>query len=90
MRDKASLRLFLENNLAIQKSMSKHILTAYINVANKGNNVETGHHPIRVTLSKKSDLESDDKSSFLKSEGFVVVQRKGTKNVFHYIARVKN
>src|SRR6218665_2165640 len=49
-RDKASLRLFLENNPAIQKNMSKHILTAYINVAKKGNNVETGHQPIWVTL----------------------------------------
>src|SRR6218665_2510499 len=34
-----------------KKNMSKLILTAYINVANKGTNVETGHQPIRVTLS---------------------------------------
>src|SRR6218665_3172730 len=52
-RDKASLRLFLENNPAIQNNMSKLILTAYvyINVANKGTNVKTGHQPSCVTLS---------------------------------------
>src|SRR6218665_634931 len=34
-----------------KKNMSKLILTAYINVANKETNVGTGHQPIRVTLS---------------------------------------
>src|SRR6218665_3325362 len=57
---------FLENNPAIQKNMSKRILTAYINVANKGTNVETGHQPIRVTLALKYDLESDDEHSLRK------------------------
>ena len=70
--------------------MSKLILTDYINVANRGTNLETGNQPIRVMLS----LESDDKPSFrkehLKFEGFVVVQLKGTKSVFHYIVRVEN
>src|SRR6218665_2756979 len=33
------------------KNMSKLILTDYINVANRGTNVETGHQPIWVTLS---------------------------------------
>src|SRR6218665_1879768 len=35
----------------IQKTMSKLILTDYINVANGGTNVETGNQPIWVTLS---------------------------------------
>ena len=86
----------------IQKTMQKLILTDYINVANggtnvetgNGTNVETGNQPIRVTLSQKSDLESDDKPSFRKEhskfEGFMVVQLKGTKTVFHYIVRVEN
>src|SRR6218665_3183398 len=94
MCDKASLWLILENNLAHPKNMSKLILTDYINVANRGTNVKTGHQPIWVTLSYKSDLESDNESSFrkehLKSEGFVVVQLKGTKTVLHYIVRVEN
>src|SRR6218665_1401325 len=61
----------------IQKTMSKLILIDYINVANG-----------------ETELESDDKPSFrkehLKFEGFVVVQLKGTKTVFHYIVRVEN
>src|SRR6218665_671863 len=94
MCDKASLWLILENNPAHPKNMSKLILTDYINVASRGTNVKTGHQPIWVTLSWKSDLESDNESSFrkehLKSEGFVVVQLKGTKTVFHYIVQVEN
>src|SRR6218665_1182174 len=35
----------------IQKTMSKLILTDYINVANGGTNVETGNQSIQVTLS---------------------------------------
>ena len=35
----------------IQKNMSKLILTDYINVANRGTNVKSGHQPIWVTLS---------------------------------------
>src|SRR6218665_1346041 len=35
----------------IHKTMSKLILTDYINVANGGTNVETGNQPIRVMLS---------------------------------------
>src|SRR6218665_3914504 len=74
----------------IHKTMSKLILTDYINVANRGTNLETGNQPIRVMLS----LESDDKPSFrkehLKFEIFVVVQLKGTKTVFHYIVRVES
>src|SRR6218665_145021 len=42
---------FLGKQPGHPKNMSKLILTAYINVANKGTNVETGHQPIRVTLS---------------------------------------
>src|SRR6218665_2827275 len=74
----------------------KHVETYsdYINVANRGTNVETGNQPIRVTLSYKSYLEGDDESSFrkehFKSEGVVVVHLKGTKTVFHYIVRVEN
>src|SRR6218665_477448 len=40
-----------ETTRPIQKTMSKLILTDYINVANGGTNVETGNQPIRVTLS---------------------------------------
>src|SRR6218665_3750496 len=78
----------------IQRNMSKLILTDYISVKNRGTNVETGHQPFWVMLSWESDFKSDDESSFrkehLKSEGFVVVQLKGTKTVFHYIVRVDN
>src|SRR6218665_3826491 len=42
---------FLGKQPGQPKSMWKLILTAYINVAKKGTNIETGHHPIRVTLS---------------------------------------
>src|SRR6218665_2550871 len=49
--DKACLRLFVENKTVHPKNMSKLILTANINVANKGTNVETGHQPIRDMLS---------------------------------------